>query len=233
VTIYYADDLVTLHLGDCLTDTGWTSADTLVTDPPYGISWSLPTMPTAHSWGHPGIVNDQDTAARDAVLALFGQKPGVVFGSWSAPFPADRRQVLTWQKPIDAGIVGASTGYRRDTELIFLTGRWPKRSPTRSSVLTTRGGKASYLTGHPHAKPVALMAVLLDWTEGVIADPFAGSGSTLVAAKQLGRTAIGVEIDERYAEIAARRLSQGVLDFGSDDVTARGDDPRAVIGTSG
>jgi DNA modification methylase len=68
---------------------------------------------------------------------------------------------------------------------------------------------------HPTQKPLALFrwCLTLPWAKGAITilDPFAGSGTTLRAAKDLGRRAIGIEIEEKYCEIAANRLQQGVL----------------------
>jgi DNA modification methylase len=69
---------------------------------------------------------------------------------------------------------------------------------------------------HSSPKPLGVMRWLVDrltFPGDMIVDPFAGSGSTLVAAKQLGRSAIGVEIDEHHCEVAAMRLSQGTLVF--------------------
>lgn len=217
-TPYYADESVTLWHGDCREIDAWLQADVLVTDPPYGIAWTRSSNKARASKAHAGIQGDRDCGARDAALALWGDRPGVVFGSLYAPHPASVRHVLIWQKPNDAGVVGSTTGYRRDVEAIFLTGRWPMRSATKGSVLRSSASKIGSpsspagRTGHPHTKPGDLMEILIeDAPQGVVSDPFAGSGSTLVAARNLGRRAVGVEIEERYCEVIAKRLSQGVL----------------------
>ena len=68
---------------------------------------------------------------------------------------------------------------------------------------------------HPTQKPLTLMRWCLTFfpKARTVIDPYAGSGTTLRAAKDMGRKAIGIEINERYCEMAARRLSQGVLNF--------------------
>lgn len=215
---FYADEFVTLYHGDAreLVPLLGGGADVLVTDPPYGIGWKRSANAARASKPHAGIANDEDTTTRDAVLALLPDLPAIVFGSFYAPHPPNTKQVLVWPKPPDAGVVGSTTGYRRDAEPVFLVGPWPVRSVEWSSVLPTCAkGIAAVVTatGHPHTKPVALMRTLLRrCPPGVVLDPFAGSGSTLVAAKQLRRRAIGIELDEAYClTIAGRCAAESAL----------------------
>lgn len=217
---YYADDLVTLYLGDALNLDVWHSADLLVCDPPYGRSWRQGAVKGARrSDARAPIRNDDDTAVRDAILAAWGDRPAVVFGDLLIPPPAGTKQVAVYRKPPDAGVRGTTAGVRRDVEGIYLVGPFPSsgmggRSSVFGTAARTVGGTVGLVAragGHPHTKPVDVLAELMALAPGTIADPTAGGGSTLVAAQLLGRPAIGVELDERWAEVAAKRLSQGVL----------------------
>jgi site-specific DNA-methyltransferase (adenine-specific) len=134
-----------------------------------------------------------------------------MFGDLLLPPPAKTRQVLIYRKSPIAGTKGTFAGFRRDAEAIYVIGPWRGGLGGRSSVLAS-DIQAQHRYGHPHAKPVDVMETLISaCPPGVIADPFAGSGSTLVAARNLGRKAVGVELDERYCERAALRLSQMTL----------------------
>lgn len=219
---YYDDGQVTLFLGDCREVPDWLFADVLVTDPPYGIGWSRGERAATHNpAGHDGIKGDSDTSVRDAALEAWGtDRPALVFGSLRADYPAGWKRMLVFRKPtVGAGLYGNRMPWFTNWEPIFALGPWPDQVPAHDAVIATRAlsgsGYSGYATryGHPHAKPVDVMETLISaCPPGTVADPFAGAGSTLVAARNLGRRAIGVEIDERYAERAARRLSQGVLE---------------------
>ena len=214
---YYADDRVTLYHGDCREVTEWLAADVLVTDPPYGMGYKASGLHSdagLRKAAVQSIQSDEDTAVRDRALAMWGKRPAVVFGTWRYPIPDRPTHRLIWHKAGRHPGVAPAAWFPADEEIYLLGGGWTGK-PT-ASVLTTHEQRSMEpgRVGHPTPKPLNLMERLIEkCPPGAVADPFAGSGSTLVAAKQLGRHAIGVELEERYAEIAARRLSQDVLDF--------------------
>lgn len=224
---YYSDEHVTLYHGNCLKVLEWLEADVLITDPPYGRAWKQGDTATARGWSndsHPGIANDESTDARDAALAMWGSRPAISFGDLTLAPPTGTKLTAVHFKDIGApGMRGAIAGVRRDAEAIYFIGPWPSGLGGRSSIfnagclIQTVNGIVARNGGHPHTKSGKVMQELVQLCPpGTIADPFAGSGSTLVAAKALGRRAIGVELEERYCEIAARRLSQGVLPLGGE-----------------
>ncbi len=223
MTPYYSHGGITIYHGDCReVPAVWIGAAALVTDPPYGRDWRQGRLERSNSRAHSGIVGDRDSSVRDAAIALWpADRRAVVFGDLMLQPPTGTKQVLVYQKPPDAGMRGATGGFRRDAEAIYLIGPWSSGIGGVSSVLRSHapmvGGQhgPAGQTGHPHTKPVDLMSLLITATEAAsVADPFMGSGSTLVAAKALGVTACGVEEAEEWCEIAARRLEQEVLDFG-------------------
>lgn len=211
---YYQDGSVTLYHGDSLGVDDWhTWADVLVTDPPYGIDYRSNARRVSMDRS---IAGDKDTGARDSILDLWGDRPALVFGTWRIARPDATRQVLIWDTKGALGMGALDLPWKPAHQEIYVLGKGFTGRRT-SDVLTVAPVQSMAANGrlHPHEKPVELMAELIrKCPPGTIFDPFAGSGSTLVAAKAEGRRVIGWEIDERYCEIAAKRLAQGVLDFG-------------------
>lgn len=201
---YYQDGAVTLYLGDCRRELAWVGADVMVTDPPFGMAYSS-------GWLERPIAGDSDTGERDAALDLWGEKPALVFGRWSCDRPKCRT-LLVWDKGEWPGMGDLRLPWGPSTEEIYVMGGGFTGRRTGSVIRVDR----ERCELHPNQKPVKLLSrLIMKCPPGVVADPFAGVGTTLVAAKSLGRKAIGVEIDERYCEIAAERLRQGVMDFGA------------------
>lgn len=218
---YYQDDAVTIYHGDCFESQHWLEADFLVTDPPYGMAFS--SGMAGHHHGQ-RIVNDEDTSGRDAALALWlttrkspwDARPALVMGRWSIPRPAETRIVLTWEKGNHVGMGDLSLPWKPNTEEIYVLGSGftGHRGSSVLRYLAVAGCVGTRNTGdrnHITEKPVELFRDLLQKCPGVVADPFMGSGTTLRAAKDLGLRAIGIEIEERYCEIAAQRCAQEVI----------------------
>lgn len=212
---YYQDDNVTLYHGDCLELADlWTGADVLVSDVPYGIDYQSGARRDTLA---KSIAGDKDTTARDTALEIWGNKPSLIFGTWRIRRPEATRQLLIWDTKGALGMGAMDLPWKPAHQEIYVLGKGFKGKRT-TDVLTHAPVQSMSRNGreHPHQKPLPLMTDLIEkCPPGIIADPFAGSGSTLVAAKSLGRKTIGIELEEKYCEIIAKRCAQEVLNLGA------------------
>lgn len=216
-TPYYQDDHVTLYHGDCRDMDEWLAAAVLVTDPPYGVAYESNRNADKRNQkkGRP-IAGDGSPDLRDWAVAQWGDRPALVFGRWDVPRPAGTHTRLIWDKGNEPSMGDLSIPWGRSEEEIYVIGRgWTGRRTTNVIRVPKQSSQDRARPDHPTPKPVGLMELLIArCPPGLIADPFAGSGSTLVAAKLQGRRAVGVELEERYCHMIASRLAQDALPFG-------------------
>lgn len=209
----YDDGTVTLYggvdAGDVLPRLDIDDDAVLITDPPYGISHSSGRQ--GNAWWHGRqIHNDTTTDVRDDVLAWWQPRAAIVFASPRLPAPpGSTAHPLTWLKwPLGSGDLRIP--FRPDTETIHVIGHpWDDGFARTSSALDYPPVQSTAKNGrrHQHEKPLPLMVELVAKTRGTVVDPFAGSATTLVAAKALGRRAIGIELSMDHALAAAERLA--------------------------
>ncbi len=204
---YYSDDYVCIAHADCrdiLPSIG--GFDVVITDPPYGVGKGYDDAPP-----------DTPNAFADYAAAVVGLGvPTAMFSSvtnlWRAPEPD---WIGVFRKRYGALAMFSMPIYPHWEPILFyhIKGNYFGNKGHRSDVFESMPEKAS-ATGHPSPKPVEVMKQIIEFMPaGVILDPFAGSGTTLLAAKELRRKAIGVEISWKYCEISAKRMAQGVLEF--------------------
>lgn len=229
ITIYHGDTLSTLAEIKC----GNVAA--LVTDPPYS-SGNLPesmkqkSSPRLRGWQWEDKIMETDQLSTLGFIWLIREllllcrqsmsegASALLFIDWrnwgnlvgaveSVGFRVNN--MVVWDKLS----IGMGNGFRNQHELVLYGSKGTPRVLSRAipNVIQARRDDNDL---HQSPKPIGLMESLLrvvSDANDLILDPFAGSGSTLVAAKNLGRRAIGIELEERYCEIAAKRLAQEVL----------------------
>ena len=196
---YYQDSAVTIYNADCREILPFfpdKSFDLVLTDPPYGLN----TKMNGGSWGNTAKNPDEfcwDYLNPEVVLGLV-KMTAIIWGGNYYNLPPTRcwlSWVKTQRMPSVADFELAWTNLDKPSKL------WIEdRNPDRNRQ-------------HPTQKPISLFKWCIEQVDqsNLILDPFLGSGTTAVAAKILGRKCVGIEISEKYCEIAARRCSQSVM----------------------
>lgn len=204
VVPYYEDDATVIYHGDCLEILPLLAdAFVTITDPPYGVGLTYGAEYTDEAEGYAAWVAEMFPIIRSASKRVL-ITPGIR-NIWLYP-KAD--WVFCWSKA--NSMRRSDLGGFNQWEPILVYGK--KVIYQDLFVVPTVPSKQAF--GHPCPKPLKLMSWLATKASDpgdTILDPFMGSGTTLRAAKDLGRKAVGIDIEERYCEIAANRLAQEVL----------------------
>jgi len=198
---YYQDNYVTIYHGDCFEILpNLESVDFIYADPPYGVGKSNWDGKYLTGWekeacrkSRNGVVANTGTKSICIAITAFGNEYKDLFYAWNKN-----------------GMTRSSIGFM-NVLVAIVAGNIKKGQNFCQFSISDLSRKH-----HPSPKPIEYMRCIVNRFTGVnqlILDPFMGSGSTLRAAKDLGRKAIGIEIEEKYCEIAAKRMTQEILEF--------------------
>lgn len=212
MTPYYEHAGITIYHGDCLEVVPSLGViDLLLTDPPYGIgeargkNKSRGNLAVARDYG--AAAWDDETADEGVEIARCSTRWQIVFGGNYYRLPPSSCW-LVWDKDNGGNDFA-------DCELAWTNLRKAVRKLTyRWNGMLQQPGRPKEERFHPTQKPEPVMVWALTQAPSdvrSVLDPFMGSGTTLVAAKRLGKFAVGIDREERYCEIAAKRLEQEVL----------------------
>jgi site-specific DNA-methyltransferase (adenine-specific) len=219
---YYDQDGITIYHGDCrnLIDL---QADVMITDPPYGIGLIVKSSGyKGYSLPQASVTYQDDPAyvtalARETVPAWLARVDRAVIFSGPAAIWDYPPAVAIGCVYCPAGAGRSPWGFQGCHPILYY-GKDPflqdGKGGRPSSFRTEQPNPDKF--DHPSPKPLSWMTWAVNRASRpgeLVIDPFMGSGTTLVAAKKDHRRAIGIEIEERYCEIAAKRLDQGVLDL--------------------
>lgn len=196
---YFEQDGIVIYHGDCRdVAPSLDTVDLVLTDPPYGIGFAA--HPAKSMRGANVQATDWDNAVVDMELLNLVRAKGktqVIWGGNYYPLPISRGW-LAWVKPAALPTFGT------------LELAWTNLDQRAQHIVHNMVHSQEARAGHPTQKPLTI----IQWCFTVVPecatvlDPFMGSGTTLVAAKSLGKHAIGIEIEEKYCEMAARRLDE-------------------------
>jgi DNA modification methylase len=211
-TPFYSDGKRAIYCGDCRTMIEAVhDCDLFLLDLPYGIALKENGR-NGYDWE---IANDANQSFGASVLEAIADRPTIAFASPMKPWPGKWRQHLVWDKgPAVGGGGDPATCWKQTWELIQVRNTLPLSGKREEAVIRRHITRNAYSL-HVCQKPIGLLKYLIQKasSDGIVCDPTCGSGSTLRAAKDLDRYAIGIELEEKYCRVAQKRLAQSVLEF--------------------